>query len=302
VGSGCENGYPGFSVLRIAAGAARRPALLPQLFPIPDPVRHLVGQGESELMREHTHLPAMVGFVRKHVAQHFRASRPRPSPAVSAKFLDAAPRTAERFGEHLRAASGAFCQCRTGLPRRAVRAVELWWNLQVRSCKPDPLGADIVQMREDRRNGTALAGRVGFPGGRVNIFDENLVDAIISGKDPDRGWADLSAHLLLTRGHGSIPPTCNIPGPPAIGKQPNSFITRNRPETGALAFSRDPYNDAISRRRRTHRRRRRYRRHRRLRQSLNLPLLQLRRRRHRCHRLPSPLLSCRSERFLENRH
>jgi DNA-binding MurR/RpiR family transcriptional regulator len=25
---------------------------------------------ESESMREHTHLPAMVGFVRKHVAQH----------------------------------------------------------------------------------------------------------------------------------------------------------------------------------------------------------------------------------------
>jgi hypothetical protein len=58
-------------------------------------------------MREHTHLPAMVGFVRKHVAQHFRANRPRRSPAVSAKLLDAAPTTAERFSEHFRAASGA---------------------------------------------------------------------------------------------------------------------------------------------------------------------------------------------------
>jgi hypothetical protein len=47
------------------AGAARRPALFPQIFPIPDPVRHLVRQRESELMRKHTHLPAMVGFVRK---------------------------------------------------------------------------------------------------------------------------------------------------------------------------------------------------------------------------------------------
>ena len=77
--------------LRIVAGAAKRPALFPQLFPIPDPVR--VRQRESELMREHTHLPAMVGFVRKHVAQHFQAHRPRPSPAVSAKLLDAAPTT-----------------------------------------------------------------------------------------------------------------------------------------------------------------------------------------------------------------
>jgi hypothetical protein len=40
-----------------------------------------------------------------------------------------------------------------------VRAVELWWNLQVRSCKPDPLGPDIVHLREDRRNGAGLAGR-----------------------------------------------------------------------------------------------------------------------------------------------
>ncbi len=78
-------------------------------------------------MREHTHLPAMVGFVRKHVAQHFHANRPRPSPAVSQKLLDAAfvLTTAERFREHLRAASGALGQSRTGLLRRAVRAVEL---------------------------------------------------------------------------------------------------------------------------------------------------------------------------------
>ena len=41
---------------RIVAGAARRPALFPQLFPIPDPGHHLVRQPESELMREHTHL------------------------------------------------------------------------------------------------------------------------------------------------------------------------------------------------------------------------------------------------------
>src|SRR3982074_2907734 len=113
-------------------------------------------------MRGHTYLPAMVGFVRKHVAQHFRTHRPRPSPAVSAKLFDAAPTTAERFGEHLRAASGALGQSRTGLLRRAVRAVELWWNLQVRSCKSDPLAADIVHVREDRRNSAGLAGRFGW--------------------------------------------------------------------------------------------------------------------------------------------
>jgi hypothetical protein len=167
-------------------------------------------------MREHTHLPAMVGFVRKHVAQHFHANRPRPSPAVSAKLLDAASTIAERFSEHLRAASGALGQSRTGLLRRAVRAVELSWNFQVRSCKPDPPGADIVHVREDRGNGAGLTGRFGSPGGRVKMFDKDLVHAIIGGKDLHCGSAELSVNLVLTRGHGPCCLTNDTSGPSVI--------------------------------------------------------------------------------------
>src|SRR5262245_45608200 len=116
--------------LGVVAGASMRPALFPQLFPIPDPVRHFVRQRESELMCEHAHLPAMVGLVGKPVAQHFPTTLPRASPAVSAKLLDAAPTTADRFGEHLRAASGALGQFCAGPLRRALRAVERSWNLQ----------------------------------------------------------------------------------------------------------------------------------------------------------------------------
>jgi len=157
-------------------------------------------------MREHTHLPAMVGFVSKHVAQHFHANRPRPTPAVSAKLLDAAS-TAERFSEHLRAASGAFGQSGTDLLWRAVRAVELPWTLQVRSCKPDPLAADIVHVGKDRGNAARVAGRFGSPDSRVEMFDNNLVDAIIGGKDLHCGSADSSMNLrltigVLTPGHG----------------------------------------------------------------------------------------------------
>ncbi len=165
-------------------------------------------------MREHKHLSAMVGFMRKHVAQHLRANRPRPSPAVSAKLLDAALATAERFSEHLRAASGALGQSCTGLPRRTVRPGKLSWNLQVRSCKSDPLRADVVHVREDRRNGADLAGRFGSPGGRVKVFNKNLVHALISGEDLHCGSAQLCVNLsrvsllrvklLLTRGHGSL--------------------------------------------------------------------------------------------------
>src|SRR5262249_15622273 len=93
---------------RTVARAARRPALFPQLFPIPDPARHRARQWESELMRKHAHLPAMVGFVREHVAQLSRANGPGRGPAVSAKLVHPAPRTAERFREHLPAAGGAL--------------------------------------------------------------------------------------------------------------------------------------------------------------------------------------------------
>ena len=135
-------------------------------------------------MREHTHLSAMVGLVSKHVAEHFRANRPRPTPAVSEKLLDATL-TIERFSEHLRAAGGALGQSRAGLLRRAARAVELSWKLQVRSGKPDPLGTHIVHVREDGRNTADLAGRFGSPGGRVKMFDKNLIHAIIGGKNLD---------------------------------------------------------------------------------------------------------------------
>jgi hypothetical protein len=83
-------------------------------------------------MRQHAHLSAMVGFVRKHVAEHFQANRPWLSPAVAVKLFDAAATVAESIIEHLHAASGALCQCSTGLRRRAVRTVELGWHLQVR--------------------------------------------------------------------------------------------------------------------------------------------------------------------------
>ena len=74
----------------------------------------------------------------------------------------------------------------------------------MRSCKPDALGANIVHVREDRRNGASLAGRFGSPGGRVKMFDKNPVHAFIGGEDLDCGSAQLSVNLLLTRGHGSL--------------------------------------------------------------------------------------------------
>ena len=153
-------------------------------------------------MGEHAHLSAMVGFVRKHVAEHFQANRHRPSPAVAAKLFYAAATVAERLIEHLHAASGALSQCRTGLLRRAVRTVELCWHLKVRCCQPDPLRADIVHVGENRCDRAGFAERFGSPRGRVKIFDKNLVYTIVGGKGLC-GSAELSVNLGLTRGHGS---------------------------------------------------------------------------------------------------
>jgi hypothetical protein len=66
-----------------------------------------------------------------------------------------------------------------------------------------------VHVREDRCNGAGLAGRFGSPGGRLKMFDKNLVHAIIRGKDPDCGSAELSLNpglttAVLTRGHGLL--------------------------------------------------------------------------------------------------
>ena len=138
------------------AGAGWRAGFLPEFFPIPEAGGDVDWQRESELMREHAYLPAMMGFVSQHVAQHFRANRPRRAPAVSAKFFNAAA-IAKRFCEHLLATGGAFRQRRAGLLPRAARTVELWRNFQVRSGEPDPLGADVVHVGENCRDAANLA-------------------------------------------------------------------------------------------------------------------------------------------------
>ena len=177
-------------------------------------------------MREHTHLSAMVGLVREHVAQHFRANRPRLSPAVPEKLVDAAT-APERFGKHLFTASGALRQSRAGLLRRAARTVKLSRNLQVRGGKPHPLGADIVHVRKDRRDGACLALWLGFPRDRIQMFDKHLIDALIRGKDPHRGSAQFCAlsrlnlsrvNRMLTRTHGCHSLTNNTAAPSANRK------------------------------------------------------------------------------------
>ena len=66
----------------------------------------------------------------------------------------------------------------------------------MRSRKPDPLGADIVHVPEDRSNGAGLSRWFGSPGGSVKMFDLGLVDTIVDGKNLDCGPAELRENLV----------------------------------------------------------------------------------------------------------
>jgi hypothetical protein len=60
-----------------------------------------------------------------------------------------------------------------------------------------------VHVREDRRDAAGLAGRFRSPGGRVKMFDKNLIHPLVGGKDPHRGSPEFSLNLVLTRSHRS---------------------------------------------------------------------------------------------------
>ena len=188
---------------KLAAGASGGAGFFPEFFPVPDAVGYFAREWESNLVSDHADLAAMMGFVGQHVAEHFQAHRPRWAEAVPFEFLDATFAIAECFHEHLGAPSGALGQCRAGLLRSAASAVQLLRNFEMRSAEPDPLGANVVHVGEDRDDGTRLAGGLGIPRARVEMFDEHLVHALTGGKDLDCGPAELSVNRAVKRLIGS---------------------------------------------------------------------------------------------------
>jgi hypothetical protein len=76
-------------------------ALLPQSFPNPHSVRGLDGKRETELMRQHTDLPAMMGVVDNHECQHGPACGPWSGPSIPAKTFHATAGPRESLHKHL---------------------------------------------------------------------------------------------------------------------------------------------------------------------------------------------------------
>ena len=110
--------------LRAASSRVREAALLPQSFPNPHPVRGLDGQRETELMRQHTGLPAMMGVVRNHECQHGRACGPWSGPSIPVKTFHATAGPRESLHKHLTASVGALGESSPSLLLRARRAIK----------------------------------------------------------------------------------------------------------------------------------------------------------------------------------
>ena len=76
------------------------------------------------------------------------------------------------------------------------------------------------------------------------MFDQNLVHAIIGGKDLDRGSAELSVNLVLTRGHGPYSLTYNTSGrtkrsvPPAVFQVFHALLHTNNYTLAIPLFNR----------------------------------------------------------------
>ena len=113
------------------------------------------GKGESELMREHTRLPTMMGIMRKYVRHHRRAGGPRSCPTIPAEGLDSAIGLSQSLCQHFAAAPSTLGQRHASLPLRTTSAVEWCRERQMRGRKSQPFAADIMNMREHRSDGTS---------------------------------------------------------------------------------------------------------------------------------------------------
>src|SRR5258707_1355239 len=140
-----------------SARARGKAGLFPELLPVPD-ARSFVKDAVAELVGQHQNLTAMMRLVREHVSEHGPSGGPRWRPAVARELCNAAIRNGrESIRQHAQALRGAFSVRGSSLLHGATVGIELRRTLQMRRCTPEPLAADIVQMREDGRDGPAIA-------------------------------------------------------------------------------------------------------------------------------------------------
>jgi len=131
-------------------------------------------------MGEHGRLSAVMGVMGNHVGEHGNARRPWPGPAIAQKTLPAAPGSSQSFREHLGAAFATFGQRISCLFLGAAAALKRRWELEVWSGEPEPLAANVVDVREDGGDGATFVARpLRLPRARVELLQKKLVHSIV---------------------------------------------------------------------------------------------------------------------------
>lgn len=178
----------------LSAGARGKAGMFPELFPLPD-VGRLVEDGVAELVGEHLNLASMVGFVGEHVGEHGASGGPGGHPTVAKEFRNAAiGSSGESIRQHAEGLRGAFLECGGSLLFGAAVGIERRRALQMRGGALQPLQAHVVQMREDGGDGAAaafFAGRLGAPGTRVEMGEDELVHGVVGRVGLEQGIANL---------------------------------------------------------------------------------------------------------------
>jgi hypothetical protein len=169
--------------------------LLPEFVPPPDAAGGLVGETIAELVGEHENLSSVMGFVRKHVAEHGGSGRPGGDDFVSSEFGDAAIGLGgECVGEHEETLRGTLPESGGSLFLGATMRVERGGTFEMRGGVAEPVATNGVKMREDGGDGAASAasgcGRWGAPGAWVEMDEEELVHGVVDGVGFEEDVAD----------------------------------------------------------------------------------------------------------------
>jgi len=115
------------------------------------------------------------GFVRKAYSTAFPGQPAKAEPSRLCETSRRGPHNRRALQRASRAASGALGQSRTGLLRRAVRAVSCGGTFRCGAVSLTHLVRTLCMCVKIARDGAGLAGRFGSPCGRVKMFDQNLV-------------------------------------------------------------------------------------------------------------------------------
>ncbi len=132
----------------------RKPCLLPQLVPLPNPTPSLRRQPISQLVRQHDDLPPMMRLMREHVRKHRPAGGPHRHPTPARKFRHSPPLRIprQRLSQHPQTLLPTLLVGGRRLLHRAPRRIERRRTFQMRRRILQPHQPAVMHMREDRPN------------------------------------------------------------------------------------------------------------------------------------------------------